>query len=61
MTNSARTGFFIAPVSDPTDAYAAGYDGNQFDTENEALDALSELAEALHTSVDVWTVSEYHA
>lgn len=59
MTKEARTGYYIAPVSNPEDAYAAGYDGNQFDSEQEALDAIPELAETLGTNEDDWTVSEY--
>jgi hypothetical protein len=35
--------FAIAPAHCPTDLYAAGYDDNRFDTEQEARDAIASL------------------
>lgn len=51
--------FFIAPESDPTDAFAAGWDGNKFAAEAEATNAITELADATETSREYWTVSQY--
>lgn len=51
--------FFIAPETEPTDAFAAGWDGNKFATEAEATSAIVALADATETSREYWTVSQY--
>ncbi len=35
--------YWLAPASDPTDRYAAGFDGNHFATRDEAEDAIETL------------------
>lgn len=52
-----RIGFFIAPVTDPDDQYAAGYDANVFLSASEAEEAIPGLAATLGTSPEYWTVS----
>lgn len=62
-TTTDRAGkFFIAPATAPTDAYAAGYDANVFDTEEEAeafIPALRTCGEDF--AATEWTVSRYPA
>lgn len=56
----SRTGkFYIAPQSDPGNPFAAGYDGNVFETEAEAEAELPNLAAVFRTSPDDWCVWQY--
>lgn len=40
MTQHAAGSWFLAPATNPTDEYAAGYDYNSFESEAEALAAI---------------------
>lgn len=51
--------WYVCPADNTADAYAAGYDGNVFATEDEALVAIAGLADALNTAEAYWTVSQY--
>lgn len=58
MSNAQNKPFFIAPVTNPTDEYAAGYDNNRFATREEAEAEIPHLAAALNTEASDWIVSQ---
>lgn len=51
--------YYLAPASDPTDEYAAGYEGNVFDSHTEAERAIPGLARVLDSEPSDWVVSQY--
>jgi hypothetical protein len=59
-TETTRTGkWYLAPATAPTDPYAAGYDGNVFDTESEALAAVDGLRELGDEWDHEWVARQY--
>jgi hypothetical protein len=57
MMNTKST-WYIAPVHDASDEYAAGYDGNAFASCEEAEAAIPSLAEAMDTDVAYWVACQ---
>lgn len=57
MTHKPGT-FYIAPVDNPKDQYRAGYDGNAFDTWDEAWEILLQVAEEFETEPDYWVIMQ---
>lgn len=51
--------YCIVPVNAPHDRYAAGYDGNKFESREEAEADIPNLAKVLDTEEDHWTVREF--
>ena len=49
--------WYVVPKSDPSDKYAAGYDGNEFASEEEAKKAAKELEKIPGFEID-WIVVE---
>jgi hypothetical protein len=55
---STATYYTIVPASDPSDDYAAGYDGNQFKTREDAEAAIPALRESGPDFDIEWSVAE---
>jgi hypothetical protein len=51
--------YFLAPASDPSDCYSAGYEGNVFDSFDEAEAAIPGLRNVDPEFDHEWVVSTY--
>ncbi len=61
MANDRTGKWFLAPAAAPRDPYAAGYDGNVFDSEAQALAAIDGLRACGPDFDHDWVASQYRS